>query len=822
MLALSDRTIDWADQRVRFPDGRSLPLTTRERELMAFLADRPNQAVSRETLLHEVWKVRSLNTRAVDVTLSRLRHKVEAAPDRPVHLLSIHQVGYKFVPGVFDEPVPRAPPGGIPVPPGLLFGRTSERDAVERAWDAGKRLVTLVGTAGAGKSRVALELARTLDERGVSVRWVPLGEARTATDLASAVGAALGTPLVSDEARLVDTVGQLLRRCGPTTLFLDGFEALTAHGPALTRWLDTAVGLRVVVATRVRLRIAGEHVVDVGPLPLDDARALFLARVAEAGLDPLSPESADALIDRLERLPLALEVAAPRAGSPTELAGAGRSLRAMLDHSFGLLRPAERRALAWCSTFAGGFGLDAAESVLSELGESWPIDLLEALCDASLVRLDLSASDPRYHLYDAVREHAADHLRASGEAPAAEAAHARTALAHGAVLSDGIERHGGLAKLGELARELDNLVAAYRRSLPSAPETAIRIVVALEPLLASRGPTALLEALTDEVLADPRPFDPDLMARILCIRAEIARVRGHRALFRDLSHRASVLAVPGSETEVRATIGLALVAHGDGDLSAARTLGERALRLATVGGHRNFEAVVCGILAGWSASDGDLAAGLQGFRRAVRIALELGNSRREAVDRTNSATILREQCALEEAEREVEAAVAVHRAWGNRRRLGFALQLLGMIRAEQGHVDQGLAAATEAAAVLRIEGYPLAEVMGIQELAILRWMAGDPPSAVALQFADAARQFRELGQPGWEGTCLAWQAAALIVDGDLVGAEPVLIAAEARVTEDRPFAAWVRRLLEAGGTLRTEDRPGSSQIRLLLRVLDRR
>jgi predicted ATPase len=188
--------------------------------------------------------------------------------------------------------------------------------------------------------------------------------------------------------------------------------------------------LVVVATSREVLKVAGERAVPVPPLRPGPALALFeaLARAARPDLDLTACRAECAeIVDCLEGIPLALELVAARVrgmnprqilerldrilDSPAgrrDLAPRHATLRATFDDSWGLLSPAEQRALAQCSVFHGGFDLEAAEAVL-DLGPDalWVPDVVQELVDRSLLRIDPSG---RYRILEVVREYAAEHL----------------------------------------------------------------------------------------------------------------------------------------------------------------------------------------------------------------------------------------------------------------------------------------------------------------------------------------------------------------------------------------------------------------------------
>lgn len=316
---------------------------------------------------------------------------------------------------------PGAPaPGGTPLPtPAVpLLGRAAELEALHALLRAGARLVTLTGPGGIGKTRLALEAVRAFDPSAV---FVPLDALEDPSLVPAAVARALGV----DAARRSPeeaVAGRL--RVVPATVLLDNFEQVLAAAPFVSACLAAAPEARFVVTSRALLRLAGER--EFAVPPLDAAVELFVAR---AGVPVDDLDAVRAICDRLDRIPLAIELAAARAsllppralldrlGSSLFLLTAGtrdaparqRTMRDAIGWSFQLLEPAEQRVFARLAVFHGGASVEAAERVCDD-DESPALDLLASLVENSLVHRVESRGEPRLRMLETVREYAADEL----------------------------------------------------------------------------------------------------------------------------------------------------------------------------------------------------------------------------------------------------------------------------------------------------------------------------------------------------------------------------------------------------------------------------
>lgn len=360
----------------------------------------------------------------------------------PVELFEVGPPGQRLLPPVDGPKAYRVVPanGGwrpatevphnLPAERDPFVGRMADLTALAQHLDGGARLVTVLGPAGAGKTRLVTHYARACRGDFPGGAWfVDLSDVQDAEDLVFTFARTLGVTLGHD-----DPVGQLghgLAERGSCLIVLDNFEQIVRLGASMVgAWVDRATQATFVVTSRAVLAVPGERVVPIAPLCESDAFRLFVerARAARGSFDP-SPTERDAIGElsrTLDGLPLCIELAASRTrtmsvdaiqarmgerfrlltsagGRPTRQA----TLRGALDWSWGLLSPDQREALVQITVFAGGFDLEAAEDVLA-VGDAWSADLVQALVDQSLVR---TGSDGRFDLLMSVREYALDRAR---------------------------------------------------------------------------------------------------------------------------------------------------------------------------------------------------------------------------------------------------------------------------------------------------------------------------------------------------------------------------------------------------------------------------
>ncbi|HEX9415420.1 MAG TPA: adenylate/guanylate cyclase domain-containing protein [Gaiellaceae bacterium] len=365
----------------------------------------------------------------------------------------------------------------LPIPATPFLGREQElRDVLGLLSEEDVRLLTLTGPGGMGKTRLGLQVAAEAAERfPEGVFWVPLAPLRDPELVLEAAGQALG---VSDG--FADHVADK-----SVLLLLDNFEHVVEAAGALSEVLSACPNLQLIVTSRELLQVPGEQVYPVPPLEHEDGEALFLARARAARPDFEAGEAVSELCDRLENLPLALELAAARVRvlSPEQLlerlagrldllkAGRGvdprqQTLRATIEWSYDLLDEDEQRLFARLAVFRGGCTLEAAEAVCEA-----ELDTLESLVDKSLVRV---RDGNRFWMLETIREFAAERLEQSGEADALRGRHAEHVVALAEEAEPSVLGVSPEEWLDRLEREHDNIRAALDQ-LESSGDTELAL-----------------------------------------------------------------------------------------------------------------------------------------------------------------------------------------------------------------------------------------------------------------------------------------------------------------------------------------------------------
>jgi predicted ATPase/class 3 adenylate cyclase len=711
----------------------------------------------------------------------------------------------------------------VPAHPTRFVGRVDDLVHLSELLDDDTRLITVAGTGGIGKTRLALRFAEQMAEQ--PHRWpggvwfVDLTEARSVYGMCNNVGEVFEVPLSTrDEDETVALLGRAIASRGRALVVLDNFEQCAPLAPrTLGRWLQVARDASFVVTTRAILHLPGETVVELDPLTvpagkeLDDSEAveLFLDRAhmvdATFEVEPEEQAAVGEIVRQLDGIPLAIELAASRMKvlTPRQLLdrigkrfevlrrqGEGdarqRTLQGAIDWSWNLLDEDERAALAQCSVFTGGFTLESAEAVL-DLGEESAapsvLDVVERLRDRSLLRTE---SRRRFSLFVSIREYAYARLVERGAAEDALARHAEHYLAVGARLADQTDGPDGGRRLRELTTEAENLVAVLQRALDrplddeGATRTAVNAMLALEPHFNARGALGVHRDLLDATIARlPEEGSSAEHARVVASRARTMAALGHMAEALLDQKRALAIARrakdPRTEGRIEAGLGQLLFDLGRDD--KARERYESALGQLDRARDERFRGRVLRDLGVLFSLRGRRTRARELLLEALRVHRKTKDARFEGVTLGNLAAVHHDQGRLEEALAACQSALEVVRDFGDRRMEAAMLPSLGALVQEQGDLTDARRAFERALAIAREVGDRRAEGIALGYLGGNAQEESDDDEALRLYKASLAIH-REVDNRRSEALVLARLGGLEAQLGQLDAAEDMLDAAE--------------------------------------------
>ncbi len=579
-------------------------------------------------------------------------------------------------------------PNNLPLQPNLFIGRkkqVADVCAILRRPDV--HLLTLTGTGGTGKTRLSLQAAaEMLDDFRDGVFFVPLSPVTDSDLVASTIARTLGVR-ESGGQPLVESLNQYLLD-KQILLVLDNFEHVAEKATLLADIISTAPEVKLLVTSRVRLRLSSEHDFPVPPLDLPETKLqpladqligydsvrLFVERATAAKSDfTLTDENAPAvaaICKSLDGLPLAIELAATRikilppqallsrletklkllTGGAKDLPARQQTLRGAIDWSYDLLEEPEKLLFRRLAIFAGGCTFEAAEAVCDvgsrvrgEGVERTPspltllpigIDILDgmaSLVDKSLLwQVEEGEGEPRFTMLETIREYAIDKLEESGEGAELRAQHASYFLTLAESAEPELRGPQQAARLNTLEIEHDNLRAALAHSLKhrdAETETATRLGSALWWFWFAHGHLSEGRRWLEAVTSDANvPFTP---ARAKALNGAGVLVYNQGDYLRAVELLDESLAISRELGDVRgisSTLNnLGTVAVYRGEYVQAQAFYEESLGLLRELGDKRNMANVLANLGTVASSNGDYMQMERYYEESLALQRELGD-----------------------------------------------------------------------------------------------------------------------------------------------------------------------------------------------------
>ncbi len=642
-------------------------------------------------------------------------------------------------------------PHNLPAPATSFVGRERELEQV-KALLGRTRLLTLLGTGGTGKTRLAIEVGRELLESYADGVWlVELATVSEASGLADVLAAALG---VREEPGrpLPETLASYIRQ-REMLLLLDNCEhLLSAVVQGIAGLLATCPRLHVLATSRQALRLPGETTYPLRPLetfnvwtrPREsrataaeigafEAVRLFVerARAVQPSFELTDANAPDIarICWRLDGIPLALELAAARLRvlTPSQISerlndqfrllkGGNQAvlphqqtLRALIDWSYDLLEPRERVLFHRLGVFAGGRTLDAVETVCTggEVDPDDVLDLLEQLADKSLIFIETEdGGPPRYTLIESVWQYSREKLAESGEFDALRDRHLTYCLRMAEEASRHLFGSDPAPSIKRLQSETLNLRLALERAAerPDGGEEALRLLAALERFWEICGNLEDARRHSEAILARPDVTDfPAWHGRALICAGRIAWAQD------------------------RYEEGIALL---DRALEILAPLDDPA-NTGLLHGYRGFLVF----------SSQNVEAARTCFHRAAEIGEETRDPRVRAIARAGFGSIAAATGEMEEALKIKREALAMFRAVGDKWIVGYSLWGLAQVCLALGKTVEARSALREWAAIAREVGNRWSAPYLIQHLAEAALLEGNP--LLAARLLGAAEALRE-------------------------------------------------------------------------------
>lgn len=523
-----------------------------------------------------------------------------------------------------------------------MVGRHREAEAVDSQLHAPGRLATVVGPPGVGKSRLSIHVARLWRAIGNTAAYGDLTGRGSVEDLIDVTARALGVAVDSagDVATAVAGVESALLGRGELLLLLDNADELLPEAiAALESWLEVADELRVLVTARGKLHSRRERLVELEPLPVDDAIELFVMRAQRVRPEFEADEDARRvlrhIVQRLDRLPLAIELAAARIQvmslttmwdrleSALTVSGPGidpeHAVSDAIHASMSWLDEGARAGLLQTAIFAGGFELEAAEEIITLPGDARVVDVLATLRDRSLLVGTRHGSSMRFEVMRLISGFCRKRLELSEHWEGLTKRFIQHYARRGRALLAGAYGPGSEEAVRALAAERGNLEAAAELAVANHPTAAATMLLALEPLsgLGRVGDAHIdLLARVAQQLAGVDGAE-EHRARVLLAHARATHRRGRLAEAAASIERAHALveAADALRAEILAERGV--LANKEGRRVEALGDLEAAVAIARTAGDSRIQGLANGLLVQRRLNDGDDRAAIDHGAQAL-------------------------------------------------------------------------------------------------------------------------------------------------------------------------------------------------------------
>lgn len=680
------------------------------------------------------------------------------------------------------------PPAALPGDLTPLIGREREAEVIQHLLSHLEgRLLTLTGSGGVGKTRLALHVARAAAatyRNGVA--WIELAPVGDEALVLPTIARSFGIEEVPGGDHSTALRAHLRDR--HALLVIDNVEHVLGAAPDLAALLRDCAGISILATSRAPLRIRGEQEYAVPPLELPPAgRAMTQVDVADVPAvqlfvwhvrqrDPsfrlcdANAGAVAAICQRLDGVPLALELAAARVkllgteellarldrvlplltGGARDLPPRQRTMEGTIRWSYDLLAPAEQALFRRLSAFSGGWTLAAAAAVV-DAPRPIGLDVLEGmsgLVDRSLARQVPGGDAPRFTMLETLREFGRERLAETGELHAVRQAHLDWCVALAESGETGLAGPEQIAWLERLEAEHDNLRAALGSMEKGFSASRVRLAGALWRFWWWHGHFTEGRTWLDQVLAESCQVDPAWRSRALLAAGILAREQGDFEPAIGLFEKSLMIrrSLNDQRGIAQALNNLGLVAINQGRFDFATACLEESLVLYRAASDQLGVANVLNNIGIVAREQGDFGRANVLYTESLALLRELGERRGLASTLHNLGRIARDRGDLALAESLYQESIEIERELGDRLNLAMTLNHLGNVARELGNSPGAISNYRESLVIRAEFGDRLGCVKVIEDVASLAMTFADARTAVLLLGA-ASAQREELSAP---------------------------------------------------------------------------